>query len=67
MIFSAEHIILFVIVLFIFGPRALPGIGTTLGKVARNLRDGLGGVKEPQYTKLGETVIKDKNTRDSTS
>ncbi len=51
---SGEHIILFVVLLFIFGPSQLPKIGSTLGKTARNLKNSLGGEKDAQFRKLRE-------------
>jgi hypothetical protein len=32
-------------------------MGSVLGKTARNLKDGLAGVKEPDFKKISETII----------
>ncbi len=61
MIFSGEHLLILVLVFLFFGPRFLPSIGETLGKSVRNLKDGLGGVKEPSFRKISETIIKEEH------
>ena len=39
-------IIILVIVLIIFGPKQLPGLGKSLGKTAKAIRDGVEGKEE---------------------
>lgn len=51
---SGEHIILFVVIMFIFGPTQLPKIGSVLGKTARNLKNSLHGEKDAKFRKLRE-------------
>ncbi len=51
---SGEHLILFVVLLFIFGPNQLPKLGTMFGKTARNLKNSLRGEKDAQFRKLRE-------------
>jgi len=55
---SWQHLIVLVIILLIFGPKRLPEVGHTLGKALRNLKDGLEGVKNADFSKLdnAETV-----------
>lgn len=55
---SGEHIILFVVILFIFGPTQLPKIGSILGKTARNIKNSMNGEKDAQYRKLREYDVK---------
>lgn len=51
---SGEHLLILVIVLFIFGPSQLPKIGSVLGKAVRSIKEGFKGVHEPEYRRLGE-------------
>ncbi|GEM_PF-1700672 len=39
---SGEHLILLTLALFVFGPKGLPRIGTSVGRAARGVRDFLG-------------------------
>lgn len=52
--FSGEHLLLFVAILFVFGPRRLPEAGRALGKAVRNAKEQWRGIIEPSYKKLGE-------------
>ncbi len=49
---SAEHVLLFGIILLFFGPRRLPELGNTLGKAIRNFKDALAGIEEADYRKI---------------
>ena len=45
---SAAHwLIVFVVVLLVFGPKRLAGVGRSLGEGLRSLREGLGGDENP--------------------
>ncbi len=52
--FSGEHLLIFVIVLFVFGPSRIPQMGSVLGKTVRNFKDSWKGIHEPEYRKLSE-------------
>jgi sec-independent protein translocase protein TatA len=53
--FSGEHLILLLIILFIFGPKKIPQLGYSFGKFLRNFKESYSGkVKEVNYKKLGE-------------
>lgn len=36
---SGEHLILVVLALFVFGPKGLPKLGSSVGKATRSVRD----------------------------
>lgn len=61
MIISGEHIILFVILLFIFGPKTLPQLGRALGKTIRNFKDIRSGIQEPEFRHLKKDERPDKH------
>ena len=43
-------LLLFLIILLIFGPQKLEGIGTSLGRAVRGFKKGLEGEDEPTQT-----------------
>ncbi len=43
---SGEHLLLFGVVLLIFGPKRLPELGNTLGKAIRNFKDAVSGTED---------------------
>lgn len=49
---SGEHILIIVGVLLVFGPRRIPQAAAALGKAARNFKDQLNGVIEPEYKRM---------------
>jgi sec-independent protein translocase protein TatA len=51
---SAEHIVILVIILLLFGPKRLPELGNTLGKAIKNFKDSLNAVKEPEFKHILE-------------
>jgi TatA/E family protein of Tat protein translocase len=52
--FSGEHILLVVIVLFVFGPTRLPVLGTAIGRAVRGFRESWKkNVLEPDYKQVG--------------
>lgn len=67
--FSGEHILILGIILLIFGPKRLPGLGAKLGKSLKNFKDGLNGVQDANFRhvdtentqKLDEKEKKDEN------
>lgn len=52
---SGEHLLILGIILLVFGPRRLPELGHKLGRAYRNFKDGLQGVEEAQYRRLGDS------------
>lgn len=52
--FSAEHLVILVIVLLIVGPRKVPELGLSLGKAYKNFKDGISGVENAAFRKLDE-------------
>ena len=46
-----QIIIVLVIVLFIFGPKRIPGLGKSLGEAIRGFRKGLGGEEDKKASK----------------
>ncbi|MEK6705012.1 MAG: twin-arginine translocase TatA/TatE family subunit [Bdellovibrionota bacterium] len=52
---SGGHLLILAIVLLIFGPRRLPGLGHTLGKAMRNFKDAISGVEETAFKRIEET------------
>ena len=52
---SGEHLILIIGVLFIFGPKKLPELGSFLGRTARAFREGIASKQiEPTYRRISE-------------
>lgn len=49
---SFEHLLIFTVILFIFGPKHLPKMGYTLGKAYRNLKNAYQGEIEPEFKRL---------------
>lgn len=49
---SAEHILIMAGILVIFGPSRLPQLGGILGKAARNFKEHLNGIQEPEFKRL---------------
>ena len=46
-----ELVVIFAIVLVVFGPKNLPDLGKTLGKSIKNLKDSLNGVEDTKENK----------------
>ncbi len=49
---SVGHLLIFGIVLLVFGPRRLPELANSLGKAIRNFKDGVSGVEEAKFRHL---------------
>ena len=49
-----ELLVIFGIVLLIFGPKRLPELGNTMGKAIRNFKDAISGVEEAKFRKIEE-------------
>ena len=45
---SGEHILILAIVLLLFGPRRLPGLGHSIGRTMKTFKDGMNGLKDPE-------------------
>ena len=52
--------IVLVIVLFIFGPKRIPGLGKSLGEAIRGFRKGIKGDEKDNTTILSEEEKKEK-------
>ena len=52
---SGEHLVIFGIVLLLFGPRRLPELGHTLGKAMRNFKDAMSGIEEAKFRKIDDS------------
>lgn len=46
-----ELVVIFAIVLVVFGPKNLPDLGKTLGKSIKNFKDNLNGVEDTKENK----------------
>ena len=46
-----ELVVIFAIVLVVFGPKNLPDLGKTLGKSIKNFKDSLNGVEDTKENK----------------
>lgn len=53
---SFEHILIFGVVLLIFGPKRLPELGQSLGKGIKNFKDSFNGVQEVTAKKIEQPV-----------
>ncbi len=51
---SFEHLVIFGIILMLFGPKRLPELGNTMGKAIRNFKDSVSGVEEASFRKVAE-------------
>lgn len=49
---SAEHILILVGILVVFGPKKLPQVGATLGKAVRNFKEHFNGIQEPEFRRV---------------
>ena len=63
---SGEHLIILTIILLVFGPKRIPGVGRTIGKTFRNFKDGIEGVKEAEFRKIGDKTDKSKGAKKGT-
>ena len=43
---SAEHLLILVVILLLFGPRRLPELGNSLGKAMRNFKSSIAGIED---------------------
>jgi sec-independent protein translocase protein tatA/E homolog len=46
-----ELVVIFAIVLVVFGPKNLPDLGKTLGRSIKNFKDSLNGVEDTKENK----------------
>jgi len=51
---SFEHLVIFGIILMLFGPKRLPELGNTMGKAIKNFKDSISGVEEAHFRKVAE-------------
>ncbi len=51
---SGTHLLILLVVLLVFGPKKIPELGYTLGKMMRKFRETFQGIHEPDFKKLGE-------------
>ena len=63
---TADLIVVLVIVLLIFGPKRLPGLGKSLGHGIREFKDGITG-KSTRTTSDRASARTDRRVRDSAS
>ena len=56
-----QILIVVVIVLFIFGPKRIPGLGKSLGEAIRGFRKGIGGEDEKEDSKKEKPEPPDKD------
>lgn len=59
-----ELIVIFVVALIVFGPRRLPELGRTIGKVASDMKKALNEVKSQVNTGLDDSSEDDGERRD---
>ena len=60
-----QIVILVVIVLFIFGPKRIPGLGKSLGEAIRGFRKGIGEEEDKtEDPKKEKSKLPDNNTKD---
>ena len=52
-----EWIIILIIVIIIFGPKALPQLGSTLGKTVKNIREGMSDEDEENKSDDSDEVV----------
>ena len=52
-----EWIIILIIVIIIFGPKALPQLGNTLGKTVKNIREGMSDEDEENKSDDSDEVV----------
>lgn len=61
---SATHLlILFAILVFMFGPSRLPGLGKSIGEGLRNFKKGLNGEGDIDVTGTAKQIDDEKNKK----
>ena len=49
---SFEHLLIVGVILIFVGPKKLPELGNTMGKVIKNFKDSFGGIEEASFKRL---------------